>query len=184
MVYVFLADGFEEIEALTPVDILRRAGVDVSLVGVGKSEIIGAHKITVSCDITADEASKKIAAAPENAEMIILPGGMPGADNLYASSDVISSVKAVADGGGFIGAICAAPYILGQLGMLKGRMATCYPGFEDRLCGAEIYDCDVIRDGEIITARAMSAALDFALELLEALRGEDTADKIGKSVLA
>ena len=183
MVYIFLAEGFEEIEALTPADILRRAGVEVALAGIGGLEITGAHGIRVSCDVTSADA----AAAAESAagvQMIILPGGMPGADNLFASDDVRRAIEGAKESGAFIGAICAAPYILGKLGLLRGRMATCYPGFEDGLEGAEVYDCDVIRDGEIITARAMGAAVDFALELTEALCGEDTAENIRESILA
>lgn len=183
MVYIFLAEGFEEIEALTPADILRRAGVEVALAGVGGREITGAHGIRVSCDVTSAEAAAA-AESPEGVQMIVLPGGMPGADNLFASDDVRRAILAAKESGAFIGAICAAPYILGSLGLLRGRMATCYPGYEDRLEGAEVYDCDVIRDGEIITGRAMGAAVDFALELSEALCGEETSGRIREGILA
>lgn len=183
MVYIFLAEGFEEIEALTPADMLRRAGVEVALAGVTGETVTGAHGIKVVCDVTAAEAAEKIT-SPAGAEMIVLPGGMPGADNLFASEEVSRSIDAMKDSGGFIAAICAAPYILGQKGLLSGRMATCYPGFEDRLTGAEVYDCDVIRDGEIITGRAMGSAVDFALELVSALKGEDAAEKLRDSVIA
>lgn len=183
MVYIFLADGFEEIEALTPADILRRAGIDVALAGVTGDIVTGAHGIKVVCDVTADSAADVIC-SPAGAEMIVLPGGLPGADNLYASDAVSRSVEAMKESGGFIAAICAAPYILGQKGLLDGRMATCYPGFEDKLTGAEVYDCDVIRDGEIITGRAMGSATDFALELVEALKGEDAAEKLRDAIIA
>lgn len=183
MVYIFLADGFEEIEALTPADLLRRAGVEVALAGVTGDVVTGAHGIKVVCDITAAEAEDKIC-SPAGAEMIVLPGGLPGADNLFASDEVSRSITAMKESGGFIAAICAAPYILGQKGLLEGRMATCYPGFEDKLTGAETYECDVIRDGEIITGRAMGSAVEFALELVSAIKGEDAAEKLRDAILA
>lgn len=183
MVYIFLADGFEEIEALTPADLLRRAGVEVALAGVTGDVVTGAHGIKVVCDVTAADAADMIT-SPAGAEMIVLPGGLPGADNLFASEDVTRSITAMKDSGGFIAAICAAPYILGKRGLLEGRMATCYPGFEDRLEGAETYECDVIRDGEIITGRAMGSATEFALELVSAIKGEDAAEKLRDAILA
>lgn len=183
MVYIFLADGFEEIEALTPADLLRRVGVEVTLAGVTGDVAVGAHGIKVVCDMSAADAADKIC-SPEGAEMIVLPGGLPGADNLFASEDVSRSISAMKESGGFIAAICAAPYILGQKGLLDGRMATCYPGFEDKLTGAETYDCDVIRDGEIITGRAMGSATEFALELVSAIKGEDAAEKLRDAIIA
>lgn len=183
MVYIFLADGFEEVEALTAADLLRRAGAEVALVGVGGDTAVGAHGIRVICDMSAKDAADKIC-SPEGAEMLILPGGLPGADNLFASEDVSRSIAAVKGSECFIAAICAAPYILGQKGLLEGRMATCYPGFEDKLTGAEVYDCDVIRDGEIITGRAMGSAVDFSLELVGALKGDEAADKLRDAILA
>lgn len=183
MVYIFLADGFEEIEALTPADLLRRAGVEVALAGVTGDVVTGAHGIKVVTDVTAEVAADAVC-SPAGAEMIVLPGGLPGADNLDASDAVSRSIAAMKDHGGFIAAICAAPYVLGKRGLLDGRMATCYPGFEDRLTGAEVYDCDVIRDGEIITGRAMGSATEFALELVEALKGEDAAEKLRDAIIA
>jgi len=183
MVYVFLAKGFEEIEAICPVDFLRRAGVEVATAGVGGTTVTGAHGITVVCDTTAAEAADVICSTT-GAEMIVLPGGMPGADNLFADPHVTRSIEAMKESGGFICAICAAPYILGQRGILEGRMATCYPGFEDRLTGAEVYDCDVIRDGEIITAKGPGVAVEFALELIAALKGEECAERIREGAIA
>ena len=182
MVYVFLADGFEEIEALTPVDLLRRAGIKVATVGVTGKVVTGSHNIPVTADVTADEALAALAA--EIPEMIVLPGGMPGADNLNASAAVDKFIRKCAEGDAYIAAICAAPYLLGVRGLLKGRMATCFPGFEDRLEGAEYYDCDVIRDHNIITARAMGAATEFALELLDALCGEGASETMKGKILA
>ena len=182
MVYVFLADGFEEIEALTPVDVLRRAGAKVATVGVTGKTVRGSHGIAVTADLTADEA--KAALGGETPEMIVLPGGMPGADNLNASDVVDAFIKKCAEDGAYIGAICAAPYVLGVRGVLKGHMATCFPGFDDRLEGAEYYDCDVIRDHNIITGRAMGAATEFALELVAALYGDDASEDMKGKILA
>ena len=182
MVYVFLADGFEEIEALTPVDLLRRAGVRVATVGVTGKVVTGSHAIPVTADLSADEALAALGG--ETPEMIVLPGGMPGADNLNASPVVDAFIKKCAENDAYIAAICAAPYILGVRGLLKGRMATCFPGFEDRLEGAEYYDCDVIRDHNIITGRAAGAATEFALELVAALCGDDAAETMKGKILA
>lgn len=177
MVYIFLADGFEETEALTPVDMLRRASVEVVIAGVGKKEITGSHGITVTSDITAKEAS------PENACMVILPGGMPGTLNLQADEYVQKAVDCMMSAGKYIAAICAAPIILGEKGLLKGKKATCYTGFEDRLLGASYTGDAVCTDGRIITARGAGVALDFALELVRVLKGEETAQSLRKSIL-
>ena len=182
MVYVFLADGLEEIEALTPVDVLRRAGANVTTVGVTGKTVRGSHGIIVTADVTAEEASTALNS--ETPEMIVLPGGMPGADNLNASDVVDAFITKCAEDGAFIAAICAAPYVLGVRGVLKGRMATCFPGFEDRLAGAEHYDCDVIRDHNIITGRAMGAATEFALELVAALYGDEASEEMKGKILA
>ena len=130
MIYVFLADGFEEAEALVTVDILRRAGKKVTCVGVDKKEIVGAHGIKVTADIKTGEF------APVEFEGVVLPGGMPGTKNLMANATVCSAAKSAYKKGKLVGAICAAPAVLGNLGILKGKAATCYPGFEDRLTGA------------------------------------------------
>lgn len=184
MIYVFLADGFEEIEALTPVDMLRRAGGSVCTVGVGgEKNIRGAHGITVTADITDDEAAERLSGG-EIPEMVVLPGGLPGADNLNASTTVLMYTCAAYNAGGIVAAICAAPYILGECDLLRGRRAVCYPGFEDHLHGAEVVDQGVVRDGNIITARAMGAALPFALELVETMFGKEKRDELAKGVLA
>lgn len=174
MVYLFLAQGFEEVEALSPVDVLRRGGVDVVTVGVGSKQITGSHKITVTADITTDELK-----GFDGAEAVILPGGMPGTLNLEADEKVISAVQYCASKGLIIGAICAAPSILGHLGLTKGRRATAFPGFETELEGAlPCEDGFVERDGTIITAKGMGVATDFGLELLSALKGEAAAAKV------
>lgn len=182
MVYLFLADGFEEIEALTPVDLLRRAGVTVTTVGVSGKTVTGSHGISVNADVTADAAENMLAdGAPA---MVILPGGMPGSKHLDESPTVEKFIAAALDADAYLAAICAAPMILGKRGLLKGKRAVCYPGFEQYLTGAPVEDVPCVRDGKIITARAMGAATEFALALVGALCGEDKAEEIRKGVLA
>ena len=178
MVYLFLAQGFEEIEALCVLDFLRRAGVDVTTVGVGGKIANGSHSIPVVCDITEEELDTAC-----DFDMIILPGGMPGSTNLDKSAVVDQMIKRANEGGKFICAICAAPFILGKRGLLKGKQATCYPGFENELEGAKILDRGVVRDGKIITGRAMGSAHDFGLEIVEALCGKEMREKLKSAVL-
>lgn len=166
MVYVFLADGFEELEALAPVDILRRGGCEVKTVGVGGKTAVGTHKIPVVCDITEEEA------ITDGLEGIILPGGMPGTLNLEKSACVGRFIDFAARNGLFIGAICAAPSILGHKGLLRGKKATCFPGFEKDLEGAEFLDTPVVTDGKITTAYGAGAAFDFGFRLLSELTGD------------
>lgn len=178
MVYVFLADGFEECEALVPVDILRRGGIEVKTVGVGSKTVKGSHGITVVCDITAEEAAK------ENLEAVILPGGMPGTLNLEKSGTVQSFLDYSAENSLFIAAICAAPSVLGHKGFLRGKKATCFPGFESALEGAEFCDVPCVRDGRIITACGAGAAFEFGFKVLEALTGDkQNADALRKNML-
>lgn len=182
MVFEFLAEGFEEIEALTPVDILRRAGVEISTVAVGKGKVvIGAHGIAVTADMTIEEAL--VEASKVKPEMIILPGGMPGAKNLDEDKAVDKFVMEAAVDGRVVAAICAAPMIPGKRGLLKGKRATCYPGFEEYLEGAVVTGGRVEVDGNMITACGMGAALEFALALCERLKGEEAASEIGAAVL-
>ena len=178
MVYLFLANGFEEIEALTPLDVLRRAGVKVTTVGVGGDSILGAHGIRVQADIP-DTMYRD--AAPD---MIILPGGMPGSANLDQSRVVDAALRSASRNGAYLCAICAAPMVLGKRGYLQGKRAVCYPGFEQHLEGATVTDTRVECDGRIITAKGMGAALEFGLCLVEALCGKETAEQIAASVFA
>lgn len=178
MIYLFLANGFEEIEALCPLDLLRRAGLEVTTVGIGSEQITGAHGITVQADIPDGLYAD---ACPD---MIILPGGMPGAKNLDESRTVDAAIKAAARRGAFIGAICAAPFILGKRGLLAGKEAICFPGFEKELQGATLSQKRVVRDGSIITAAGMGVALDFGLALVAALKGEAAAEALRRAVLA
>lgn len=173
MIYVFLAEGFEEIEALTPVDCLRRAGLTVQTVGVGGTVIRGSHGIPVTADITDAEIQLSDAL-----EMIVLPGGMPGTLNLGKSEAVQKAIAYCSENDKWISAICAAPSILGDLGLLSGKKATCYPGFEDRLTGAETLAVPTVRDGKFITGRGPGAAMDFALALISVLKSPDEARKI------
>ena len=177
MVYMFLAEGFEEIEALCPLDLLRRAGVDVKTVGVGSKTVCGAHGIRVLADMCEDDLISF------DADMIILPGGMPGSLNLDASEITDKLISAVTKNGGRIAAICAAPLILGRRGLLEGKEATCYPGFENELKGATICEKPVITDGNVTTAKGMGVALEFALELVRVTLGEKVASEIGASVM-
>ena len=178
MIDMFLADGFEEIEALCPLDIMRRAGIEVRTVGVDSKEITGAHKITVTADITLDEYEYS------SPDMIFLPGGMPGTLNLASSEKVIDTVKKAFAEKKYITAICAAPSILGDLGLLHGKEAICYPGFEDRLTGAKISSKRVVSDGKIITAAGMGAALELGLEIVRVFKGDAEAKELRHAVIA
>jgi len=170
MVYVFLANGFEEAEALVPVDCLRRAGIEVAIVGVGGEVIKGSRGVSVVADRTD-------APLDDALEMIVLPGGQPGSDNLRSSGMVADAISFCAANGRRIAAICAAPYILGEAGVLIGKRATCFPGFEGRLTGATISGDPVVTDGLITTAKAAGFAIMFGIELVRALRGAAAADK-------
>ncbi len=181
MVYLFLADGFEEIEALTPVDVLRRAGVDVTTVGVTGKQVTGSHGITVTADTSAEEA---LSAHAGKIDMIVFPGGMPGAKNLDESPVTDRFIELAKADDAYICAICAAPMILGKRGLLEGRDATCYPGFEQYLKGAKYYEASVVVDGNYITSDGMGSALDFALQLVAALKGDDEAERLSRSVRA
>ena len=176
MIYVLLADGFEEVEALAPIDILRRAGLSLKTVAIDQNPVIGSHGIPVTADITIDEASEPI-------ELLVLPGGMPGAANLDASPAVDRLIKRALAEGGHIAAICAAPMILGRRGLLVGKQAVCYPGFEEELHGALpcAEGCRVVTDGCITTAIGMGAAAEFGLALLRALHKDAQAEAIAKA---
>ncbi|MBE6541531.1 MAG: DJ-1/PfpI family protein [Ruminococcaceae bacterium] len=183
MVLEFLADGFEEIEALCPLDLLRRAGVEVKTVSLRNDrKACGAHGIVVESDITADEAKKLYSNSA--VDMIILPGGMPGAKNLDESEIVDLFVnKAVADGA-YIASICAAPMVPGKRGLLSGRRATCYPGFDEYLIGADYTGGRVEVDGNMITGCGMGAAEEFGLALVRLMKGDADAEKLRTAILA
>ncbi len=178
MIYVFLADGFEETEAITPVDLLRRAKKDVITVGIGKNNITGSHGITVLTDTTEDKII-----LDNNLEMIVLPGGMPGTLNLEANETVQKAIDFCIENNKIIGAICAAPSIPGHKGLLEGKNAVCYPGFEKELKGALIKDVPVVADGNIITSRGAGTAVDFGLKLIEVLDSKALSDSIKSSIV-
>lgn len=163
-VALLLADGFEELEALTPVDILRRAGISIDTIAISSRNVTGSHGITVIADKTRDEVN------PADYGAVIFPGGMPGATNLDASDFSDEMISAVLKNGGRLAAICAAPLVLGRRGLLEGKKATCFPGFESELRGAIITPSDVVTDGNVTTASGMPAAYAFALELERLLK--------------
>lgn len=160
MVYIFLADGFEETEMITPWDILIRGGLDVKTVGVTGEWVTGAHNMTVKSDISLCDVNEK------EGDMFILPGGMPGTDNLDKSGRVREIIKNAYENKKAVAAICAAPMVLGKLGILSGKKATCFPGFEEYLQGAEIEKKKVVRDSNVITAIGAGGASEFGFELL------------------
>jgi 4-methyl-5(b-hydroxyethyl)-thiazole monophosphate biosynthesis len=160
MIIVLLAEGFEEIEALTPVDMFRRASLDVKTVGISGKTVTGAHGITVVADATPDEIDLA------KVDFAVFPGGMPGSLNLDASKYTDKVISAVLANGGRLAAICAAPLVLGRRGLLKGKNATCFPGFECELTGATVIDADFVTDGNITTGRGMEYSLPFAKELV------------------
>ena len=175
---IFLADGFEEIEVLTVVDILRRAGIDISMISInGKKKVTGAHGIALDTD------EDIVQCDPDKLDMLVLPGGMPGTTNLAACEKLTEALKKADQEKRGIAAICAAPSVLGDLGFLKGKKAVCYPGFESRLTGAEVLAVPVVTDGHITTSRGMGTAIAFALELTKRLKDEETAKQVGRSIL-
>ena len=173
---MLLADGFEEVEALTPVDYLRRAGLEVFCVGVGKKEIIGAHNIEIQSDGVLEDLDFNLDGA-----MVVLPGGLRGTENLNANDKVIEILKKANEIGN-LAAICAAPSILGRLNFLAGKQACCYPGFEKFLVGAEVVDRDVVASGNIITSKGAGTAQQFSFEIVKFLLGDGASIKLKKEV--
>lgn len=177
-VALFLANGFEEIEALTVSDILRRAGIPILLVAVSEvPRIESSHGIVVETDTVINRVNF------DEVDMIVLPGGMPGTLNLEANETLMKNLDSFYQNGKKISAICAAPSILGHRGMLKGKKACCFPGFEKDLEGADVKYDSVVKDGEIITARGMGCAIDFALKILETYQGADAALEMSKKIV-
>lgn len=177
MFYCFLADGFEEIEALATIDILRRADIPVTTVGVGGDVICGAHDICVTADMPIGDF-----AFDEDASGIILPGGMPGVKNLYADENVREAVSYCQSRGLYLCAICAAPSILGRMGVLNGKKVTCFPGFEKELKGAEVTGEKVVVDGKVITAKGAGCAMDFGFTIVAQVQSEADAARIASSM--
>lgn len=177
-VYIFLADGFEEIEGLTVVDLLRRAGIDTVTVSVmGRREITGSHRIVV----LADELIENV--TPDKTDMLVLPGGMPGTLHLGACESLVGFLKAADERKSMMAAICAAPTLFGKLGFLEGKKAICYPGMEDELIGAAVTIEPVVTDGHITTSRGLGTAIPFALRLIALILGQEKADTIAESIV-
>jgi 4-methyl-5(b-hydroxyethyl)-thiazole monophosphate biosynthesis len=166
------AHGFEEIEAITPLDMLRRAGLDAKSVGVGSKTVTGSHGITVHCDMIDHMAAAK------NMEMLVLPGGMPGATNLEKSETVQELIKYAFEHDIWVGAICAAPSILGHMGVLEGKKVTCFPGYETELIGATYTGERVEQDGKLVTAKGAGVSVLFGGKLIECLCGAEKATEI------
>lgn len=177
--YLFLAAGFEEVEALTAVDLLRRSGMEVKTVSITNVlQVTGAHGITVNADLIYADASV------EDADWLILPGGMPGATNLYEYGALANLLKEHASRNGDIAAICASPaVVLGQLGLLKGRKATCYPGFEPLMVGAEWEDENVVIDGNFVLGNGPASAMAWALAIIEKAMGAEKAGEVANGLL-
>lgn len=178
MIYVFLANGFEEVEALTPVDMLRRCELKTVTVGIGGQAVMGSHNIPVLADITDSEI-----VLDDNVDMIVLPGGMPGTLNLEKNPNVQKAIDFCMENNKYIAAICAAPSILGHKGILDGKEAICYTGFEAQLGNAIIKDKPVCSDGNIITSRGAGAAMEFSFELVKALISDERSETLKKAVL-
>ena len=178
MVYVLLGTGFEEMEALTPVDLLRRAGIDVLTVGVNGKIVYGGHNIGVEADIELEEMDLT------NLEMIVLPGGLGGVASARASEGALNALRFAWENNKYVAAICAGPTVLADLHITDGKQATCYPGCESQMGTAcLVSDAPCIRDGKLITGTSAGCAIPFALALIEALKGSETAQTIKKQIV-
>jgi protein deglycase len=177
-VLIHLADGFEEIEAITPVDVLRRAGCEVIMVSVtGRNEVTSSRGVVLVADTHFVEADY------DHADMIVLPGGQPGADNLNKHEGLKKEIQEFCRQGKYVAAICAAPIVLGGLGVLKNKKATCYPGYESRLTGASTLGNAVEVDGNMITGKGPGVALEFSLMLVEKLMGKSKVEELKKAMI-
>ena len=180
MVYILLANGFEEIEALTQVDYLRRAGIDIVTVGIEGECITGAHSIPVICDTTIDKAAK----FSDRLDMVILPGGLGGVDGISKCGTALEMIRYCAENDKFIAAICAAPTILSKMGLLRGKHAVCYPAMLSELEGCCNTSGRVAVDGKFITAAAAGVSEEFAFALIEVLCGTEAAQKVREGIVA
>ena len=178
MVYMLLGTGFEETEAVAPLDLLRRAGVNVQTVGLNGKIIYGSHNIGIEADIEIGQMDLT------DVEMIVIPGGLGGVASIRACQEAMDALKFAADNGKFVGAICAGPTVLADLGITDGKNATCFPGCEDGM-GSAVMQADkaAVRDGKIITGTSAGCAIPFGLALIEALKGADMAEKIAKQIV-
>ncbi len=177
MVYVLLGTGFEEAEAIAPVDLLRRAGIQVHTVGIGSKAITGSHGITVQADITLEEMDLTAL------EMIVLPGGLGGVASISASQEALNAVRFAWENGRYVAAICAAPTILAKLGITDDREVTCYPGYEAQLGSVQLTDLAAVQDGKLITGTSAGCAIAFGLQLISALKGPDAANTVAEQIV-
>lgn len=177
MVYVLLGNGFEEMEAITPIDLLRRAGIGVITVGLNGHTIKGSHGIPVVADVTVDEWN------PKDLDMVVLPGGMGGVASIKACPKALEVVAKANTAGKWVAAICAGPTVLAQLGITDGKKAVCYPGCEENMGSAQIQSTACMRDGNVITGTSAGCAIPFALELIAALRGADSAQQVKTQIV-
>ena len=178
MIYVFLATGFEDIEAIAPVDIMRRADLEVQTVSITGEEIVtSAHGVGIASDLLLSDVDFS------SAEMLVLPGGLPGSTNLDACKPLTEAIKRHFESGGPIAAICAAPLVYGHLGLLKGRRATCYPGVERELAGATYTAAIVERDGNIITGKGPAAAFEFGYTIVDFFLGEGASQPLRQGMI-
>ena len=175
---IFMADGCEEIEGLTVVDLVRRAGIEIEMISVnGKKNVTGSHKITFQTDIDKADADYT------SYDGIVLPGGMPGTTHLMEDETVNRVIREFASEGKLVAAICAAPSVLGNAGLLAGKTATCYPGVEGKLTGADFVTDPVAKDGNIITSRGLGTAIDFAAEIVAYLKDQEAAKSLKESIV-
>jgi 4-methyl-5(b-hydroxyethyl)-thiazole monophosphate biosynthesis len=175
---ILVADGHEEVEMLTVVDLLRRAGLTMDIISVtGKDLLTSSHKVHIVADLLFEQADF------DSYDGLVIPGGMPGTINLGEHAGVCEQLKSAYDKGKLVAAICAAPTVFGKLGILQGKRAICYPGMEDGLTGAIVTMQPVVRDGNIITSRGMGTAIDFGLAILEYFEGKETADALAKKIV-
>ncbi len=177
MVYMLLGTGFEETEAVTPLDLLRRAGVEVLTVGINGKTVFGGHNIGVQADISLDEVD------PTKLDMVILPGGLGGVASIRASKPAMDLISFAWKNNKFVAAICAGPTVLADLGITEGKKATCYPGCETGMAGAEILPQAAVRDGNLITGTSAGCAVPFGLALIEALKGENAARTVAEQIV-
>jgi 4-methyl-5(b-hydroxyethyl)-thiazole monophosphate biosynthesis len=177
-VIVPLAEGFEEIEFSTIVDILRRVGIDVTSAGLKEGTVNGAHGIRVTPDTVIDKVNT------DDFDVIVLPGGYPGFVNLGQSEKILKLVKGMYDSDKYVTAICGAPSVLAKVGVIQGKRATIYPGLEDTLTGAQRSDERVVVDGKVITSQGPGTAMEFAIKLVEVLAGKGKAEGVTKEVLS
>lgn len=175
-VIVPLAPGFEEIEAVTIIDILRRSDINVTTAHLGENPVTGSHNITVTAEIDIKKALNN------NFGCIVLPGGMPGSNNLKGNPTVLTLIKEIDNSGGIVSAICAAPIVLGLAGVLQGKKAVCFPGFENELKGAVISNSFIEVDGRIVTAKGPGCAILFSLKLIELISGREISDRVKDSL--